>query len=112
MGARPGNVYLRIEAGAAKHPGQNQWMKLGLPYGSKPRLVLMHLNAEALKQGTPLIEVEDSFTAFIRRIQDPSNWEVWPQWGRISRLQGSTHPFSGRDRQTSPVYGGPIFSGE
>ena len=66
-----GNVYLRIEAGAAKHPGQNQWVKLGLPYGSKPRLVLMHLNAEALKQGTPLIEVEDSFTAFIRRIQDP-----------------------------------------
>jgi hypothetical protein len=42
-----GNVYLRIEAGAAKHPGQNQWVKLGLPYGSKPRLVLMHLNAEA-----------------------------------------------------------------
>ena len=68
-----GNVYLRIEAGAAKHPGQNQWVKLGLPYGSKPRLVLMHLNAEALKQGTPLIEVEDSFTAFIRRIQDPLN---------------------------------------
>jgi hypothetical protein len=36
-----GNVYLRIEAGAAKHPGQNQWVKLGLPYGSKPRLVLI-----------------------------------------------------------------------
>ena len=64
-----GNVSLRINAGDAKNPDTGEWVELGLPFGPKPRLILSHLNAEALKQGSPVIEVEETMTAFIRRIQ-------------------------------------------
>ena len=39
----------------------------GLPFGPKPRLVLYHLNAEALRTQSPVIELEDSLTAFVKR---------------------------------------------
>ena len=66
---RQGAVSLRIEAGAAQHPKTGDWIELGLPWGTKPRLILAHLNSEALRQGSPVIEVEGSLTAFVRRIR-------------------------------------------
>jgi len=67
-----GNVALRVEAGTAHHPETNRWIELGLPFGPKARLILAHLNAEALRTGSPEIEVERSLTAFVRRLQDPT----------------------------------------
>jgi hypothetical protein len=45
-----GAVSVLVEAGQAKHPKTHQWVKLGLPWGTKPRLILAHLNAEALRR--------------------------------------------------------------
>jgi len=67
-----GDIALLIEAGVARHPETNRWVKLGLPFGPKARLILAHLNAEALRSGSPKIEVERSLTAFVRRLQDPT----------------------------------------
>ena len=64
-----GAVSLLVEAGQAKHPSTQEWVKLGLPWGTKPRLILAHLNAEALRQGSPEIEVESSLSAFVKRIR-------------------------------------------
>jgi Plasmid encoded RepA protein len=64
-----GAVSLRVEAGQAKHPGTGEWVKLGLPWGTKPRLILAHLNTQALKQGSPEIEVEGSLTEFVKSIR-------------------------------------------
>jgi len=69
---KQGDIALRIEAGAAHHPETDQWTELGLPFGPKARLILAHLNAEALRTGSPEIEVERSLTAFVRRLQDPT----------------------------------------
>jgi hypothetical protein len=44
-------------------------VEVGLPWGTKPRLILAHLNAEALRQGSPVIEVESSLSAFVQRIR-------------------------------------------
>ena len=44
------------------------WEDVGLPYGSKSRLLLLHLCSEALFQKTPSLEVEHSFTSFARSI--------------------------------------------
>ena len=63
---------MSIEAGKERHPTTNRWINLGLPFGPKARLILAHLNAEALRTGSPAIEVERSLTAFIRRLQDPT----------------------------------------
>jgi hypothetical protein len=63
-----GGVSLLIEAGRALHPDTGRWVELPLPHGEKPRLVLMHLNAEALRTGSPIIDVEGSITAFVRSL--------------------------------------------
>ena len=65
---KQGHARLRIEAGSAMHPETEEFFEIGLPFGPKPRLILAHLNAEALRTGSPLIEVEDTLTAFIRRL--------------------------------------------
>src|SRR3954471_20448707 len=43
-----GATSLRIEAGVARDPSTRRFVKLGLPYGSRPRLILACLNREAL----------------------------------------------------------------
>ena len=63
-----GTVSLRIDAGAAQHPDTGKWVDLPLPHGEKPRLVMLHLNGEALRTGSPIIDVEGSLTAFVRAL--------------------------------------------
>lgn len=64
-----GAVSLLVEAGQARHPKTHQWVKLGLPWGTKPRLILAHLNTQAILKQSPDIEVEDSLSAFVKRIR-------------------------------------------
>ena len=64
-----GSVALQVEAGNAWNPATSDFVHLGLPWGTKPRLILAHLNAEALRQGSPVIEIEGSLSAFVKRIR-------------------------------------------
>lgn len=68
-----GYAHLKVLAGEAMHPDTRELVPIGLPFGPKPRLVLSHLNAEALRMGNPEIEVEDSLTAFVKRIGLPTD---------------------------------------
>jgi hypothetical protein len=63
-----GQVHLKIMAGEAMHPEKGHLVELGLPFGPKPRLILAHLNAEALRTGSPEIYVEGTLSAFTQRI--------------------------------------------
>lgn len=63
-----GNASLMVEAGQAKDMESGQWVKLGLPWGPKARLVLMHLNSEAIRTQSAEIDVGDSLTAFVKRL--------------------------------------------
>jgi len=65
---KQGNASLRIEAGSAIDPASGDFVKLGLPYGEKPRLVLIHLATEAVRTGSPVVNVEESMTAFARSL--------------------------------------------
>ena len=65
---RQGRTSIRVEAGSAINPQTGEWEQLSLPYGPKPRLLLMHLNSEAVRRQSPVIPVEDSMTAFFRRL--------------------------------------------
>lgn len=60
-----GLVTLEVEAGRA-YNGEN-FIDVGLPFRPKPRLVLYHLNAEALRTQSPCIELDDSLTSFVNR---------------------------------------------
>ena len=65
---KQGTARLEVEAGRAFSPGADEFVDVGLPFGPKPRLILVYLNAEALRTGSPEIEVEDSLTAFVKRL--------------------------------------------
>lgn len=65
---KQGNASLLIDAGEACDPETGEWVKLGLPWGPKARLVLMHLNSEAIRTQSPAIDVGDSLTAFVKRL--------------------------------------------
>ncbi|HTV30944.1 MAG TPA: replication protein RepA [Xanthobacteraceae bacterium] len=64
-----GDVLLEVQAGRVAHPATRNTVEVGLPWGTKPRLILAHLNAEALRQGSPEIEIESSLSAFVKRIR-------------------------------------------
>ena len=72
----------------ADWPTTDDFIHVGLPFGPKPRLVLYHPNAESLRTQSPLIELEDSLTAFVRRTLglDPKGWNIRAVKDQLSRL--------------------------
>jgi len=64
-----GGAMLVIQAGQVLQPHTASVVEVGLPWGPKPRLILAHLNAEALRLDSPEIEIDDSLSAFVRRIR-------------------------------------------
>ena len=85
-----GRTSLLIEAGRARDPKTGKWLKLGLPFGPKPRLILVYLNAEALRSGSPEIEVDQSLTAFVKRIAlDPKGRNMRIIKDQLARLSAS-----------------------
>jgi len=60
-----GGVSLQLSAGSTPRPGGG-FVDVGLPYGAKARLVLLELCSLAVWSQSPVVEVEDSFTAFAR----------------------------------------------
>lgn len=62
-----GSINLMVQAGAAQRPDRGL-VKVGLPFGPKPRLILGYLNAQALRRQDPVIDVGGSLTRFVRRL--------------------------------------------
>src|ERR1700733_4434730 len=88
---RQGNASLRIEAGSAIDPKTGEFVKLGLPYGEKPRLVLIHLASEAVRTGTPVVDVEGSMTGFARSLGLETNGQQLKSLkNQLARLASST----------------------
>ena len=85
-----GRVSLLIEAGRARDPRSGEWLRLGLPFGPKPRLILAHLNAEAMRTSSPEIEIEASLTAFVKRIGlDPKGRNMRTIKDQLARLSAA-----------------------
>jgi Plasmid encoded RepA protein len=63
-----GRASLKMLAGEALDPKSMRWVPLGLPFGVKPRLILIYLASEAVRTGSPAVEVGDSVTAFTTRL--------------------------------------------
>lgn len=70
---KQGGARLRVEAGSAIDPKTGAFVNLGLPYGEKPRLVLIHLATEAVRTGEPVVNVEESMTAFAKSLGVETN---------------------------------------
>lgn len=86
-----GHAHLKVLAGEAMHPEKGRLVELGLPFGPKPRLILAHLNAEALRTSSPEIEIEASLTAFVKRIGlDPKGRNMRLVKDQLARLSASS----------------------
>lgn len=57
-----GAVMLVVQAGQVLRRREGAIIDVGLRWGAKPRLILAHLNAEALRQASLVIEVERSLS--------------------------------------------------
>lgn len=62
-----GFLTLEIDAGRAFDNRVADFVDVGLPYGAKPRLVLFHLNSQALRTQSPVIELAKTLSAFVKR---------------------------------------------
>ena len=60
-----GAARLEVQGGRAHHPARDEFVDIGLPWGTKPRLILAHLNGEALRTGSPTIDPQP-YLAYLR----------------------------------------------
>lgn len=84
-----GQASLLLEAGHIRGPW-GKYVPVGLPYGPTARLILTYLNTQALRTHNRVIEVHDSLTAFVRRLQgfDPSGPQIARTKEQLLRLSG------------------------
>jgi hypothetical protein len=88
---KQGNASLRIEAGSVIDPATGNFVHVGLPYGEKPRLVLIHLATEAVRTSSPVVDVEESMTAFARSLGLETNGQqIKSLKDQLARLAAAT----------------------
>lgn len=64
---KQGNMALDVSAGSLRNDkGEN--IAQPLPFGPKARLILMHLCSQAVQTSSPTIDLNDSFTGFVREL--------------------------------------------
>lgn len=57
---------LVLTAGFLRDPRSGKMVLQGLPYGARPRLLMLHFCTHAIRLQSPVIPIEDSMTAFMR----------------------------------------------
>lgn len=65
---RNGAVALQVIAGEAMHPVEQRFVPVGLPWGTKPRLILADINTQAILTQKPEIDLEASLTRYVKRM--------------------------------------------
>jgi hypothetical protein len=63
-----GRSSLIISAGHLLDPKTRKPTLQGIPYGAKPRLLMIHLCTEAVRTKTPTIEIGQSMSAFMKQL--------------------------------------------
>jgi hypothetical protein len=111
--AKNGFLTLEVDAGRVYDHRVADFVDVGLPFGSKPRLVLYHLNAEALRTGSPVIALEDSLTAFVRRTLglDAHGRNIHTVREQLTRLAASDFRIGRSDAASSITVHGRILRG-
>ncbi|MGD0799555.1 MAG: replication protein RepA [Acidobacteriaceae bacterium] len=87
-----GDVQLEVIAGKAMHPDLGRFVPVGLPFGPKCRMVLMHVNQRALITQSPQIEIEETLSKFVRKVLqlDPNGRSMRTVKDQLARLSASS----------------------
>jgi Plasmid encoded RepA protein len=85
---KQGNASLAIQTTKQKNPLTEEWETVGLPYGTRSRLITTYINTQAIKSQSQVIDVEENLTTFIQKLGLPNNGraiqEVKEQLRRIN----------------------------
>jgi hypothetical protein len=87
-----GRSHLKVLAGEAMNPQEGRFVEMGLPFGPKARMILMHINQRALIAQSPTIEVDDSLTQFVVRVLklDPKGRNIRAVKDQLTRLAAAS----------------------
>lgn len=86
-----GDALVLISAGDVYNPELKKFIEMGLPYGAKARLILMYLSSQAVKTQSPIIDVERSFYAFLKRLGlAPTGTEYKRVKDQLARLSAAS----------------------
>ena len=67
-----GDTAMLIRSLEVLNPREKKSVIPGLPYGPKARILMIYLNQQAIMNDSPLIDVEDNMTAFLKRVHGSS----------------------------------------
>jgi len=63
-----GRVSLVVSAGYLADPRTGEMVLQGIPYGSRPRLLMLHLCSEAIRRQSAVVPIADSMSAFMKAL--------------------------------------------
>jgi hypothetical protein len=63
-----GNVSLLVTAKEVCNPVTGEWKPLGIPFGTKPRLILGDINTQAILMQSPEIDIEQTLSRYVKRL--------------------------------------------
>lgn len=88
---RQGNVSLAIQGSEIMNPKTREYEFSGLPFGPKARLILAHINSEAIRNQSPDINVEETMSAFMKKVGFHVNgYNIRQVKGQLRRIAAST----------------------
>lgn len=65
---RQGNASLAVQTIKLENPHTGEWAQIGLPYGTRARLILAYVNTQAVKSQSQVIDVEGHLSGFIEKL--------------------------------------------
>ena len=65
---KQGNASLAIQTMKLKDPISDEWFPIGLPYGTRARLILAYINTQAVKAQSQVVDVEEHLSAFVTKL--------------------------------------------
>ena len=68
---KSGTISMILEAGRLYKRGR--WVDVPLPYGTRPRLVMVYISSQAVRTGTRTIEIGESVYEFLKRLGIDTN---------------------------------------
>jgi len=90
---RSGRAHLVITAGYLMDPATREPVLQGIPYGAKPRLLMIHLCTEAVRRQDKTIPIAVSMSAFMRdlglKVSGGKRGSIWRFKEQLNRLAAS-----------------------
>lgn len=105
-----GAASIQMEAGYLPDQAGN-FIPVGLPFGPRARLVLIHLCSEALRQRSPIVELDGgSFTSFVKELGiSISGRDVGSLKEQVKRMSVVNLRLAKTNQKAVEVYQGRLF---